>query len=463
VPRTAPFSEQTSLAVKELKRLIERTAPWHERLLAVHEEYVQAPARDAGLSLEEATRQLADYGGEIFGMVLEDLCTRRYPGGQSNIVDDLLQRRGRSHPPATREYLEALRDSAPGLYEVVAVRPGHGVTVRNQFTGADPVEVVEIAASRQLAQWDRVAARVVSLGGIYVFTGALIPFRVPEADELLARFRETLDAGIDRGGRTSSAAFRAKLHEIARSFAPVIARRRIELLLDGEKGPALHNREGHPIEFIEAAHSVAAGKRRAVIAALDSEPNLARSGARPPTWEWAGRVKSTSGASTGPEPGFEIDFHDTRDPDMVLLGTLTLSRGRLVLSVNSRARLSRLMELLQPRMAGLLGPVKISSTEAELLSEAGPPAGRPRPRPGKVERELMARHLEVYYRNWLDEPVPALGGRTPRAAAQDFEGRQQLVSLLRYMENMQARAPSEALRYDFRKLWRALGIERLRR
>lgn len=422
--------------------------------------------RTAGFSLDEASERLAEeHGGEIFGLVFEDLATRRYGSKPHNLVDDLLQNRGAGFRAQAREYLEALRDSAPCIHEVIGVRPGEGMTVRNQFVESHPVEVIEIAGSRQMVEWDRIAARVVSVRGVNIFTGALIPFRAPEADKLVAQFREALQASVEAGHKQLSRdAFRARAHEAARVFAPVIGRSRMKLLLDSAKNPvpALHNRDGDPVEFIDATHAVAAGKRRAIIAALDSEPKLVRSGARPPTWDWTGRVQSTSRTSAGPETSFEIDMHDPHDPAVVLLGSVTLSRGRLVVSVNSRSRLSRLMEFLQQRIAGLVGTAKIRSSAAETLADADEGAGAPRRRPGKVERELMARHLEAYYRSWIDEPIPALGGRTPRAAAQDFEGRQQLVSLLRYMENMQARASRDVQRYEFGALWRALGIERRR-
>lgn len=93
---------------------------------------------------------------------------------------------------------------------------------------------------------------------------------------------------------------------------------------------------------------------------------------------------------------------------------------------------------------------------------AQPP--RQRPVPKRVEREVTQRFLDTHYRNWLDEKIPALGAKTPREAVRDFEGREQLVALLKELENREARrAKDTGVGYDARWLWRELGIEHLRR
>lgn len=59
------------------------------------------------------------------------------------------------------------------------------------------------------------------------------------------------------------------------------------------------------------------------------------------------------------------------------------------------------------------------------------------------EQEVAAAIIESGKR-WQDEPVPALGGRTPRQAADDPEARGFLMDLLKEYERNQARVPDEA-------------------
>lgn len=61
----------------------------------------------------------------------------------------------------------------------------------------------------------------------------------------------------------------------------------------------------------------------------------------------------------------------------------------------------------------------------------------------RYEQGLAAEIVESGKR-WVDEPVPALGGRTPREAADDPEARVFLMDLLKEYERNQARIPDEA-------------------
>jgi hypothetical protein len=62
---------------------------------------------------------------------------------------------------------------------------------------------------------------------------------------------------------------------------------------------------------------------------------------------------------------------------------------------------------------------------------------------------------------WLDEPVPALDGRTPREAAALKSARPQLISLLKGMENLSERDRRAGRpAYDFGWMWGELGLDR---
>ncbi|MGC8516193.1 MAG: hypothetical protein ACP5OC_08705, partial [Thermoplasmata archaeon] len=48
----------------------------------------------------------------------------------------------------------------------------------------------------------------------------------------------------------------------------------------------------------------------------------------------------------------------------------------------------------------------------------------------KIEQDL----INAYYMKWMDEKIPALGGKTPREAARDPDLKQELISLLNDIE-----------------------------
>ena len=60
-----------------------------------------------------------------------------------------------------------------------------------------------------------------------------------------------------------------------------------------------------------------------------------------------------------------------------------------------------------------------------------------------MEAEVVGQYYEEHYRKWLDEPLPALDGRTPREAAALKSARPKLISLLKAMENMAERQRRE--------------------
>jgi hypothetical protein len=73
-------------------------------------------------------------------------------------------------------------------------------------------------------------------------------------------------------------------------------------------------------------------------------------------------------------------------------------------------------------------------------------------------RETLRAIKERHYMDWLDESIPALGGMTPRAAAQNPRRRPGLENLLKSMENREARVHEDE-RFDMRRLRRELGFE----
>ena len=74
-----------------------------------------------------------------------------------------------------------------------------------------------------------------------------------------------------------------------------------------------------------------------------------------------------------------------------------------------------------------------------------------------VLREFKQRHLE----SWVDTPVPALAGLTPRQAATKPRKRGEVALLIKEMENHESRLPPEE-RADVSALWGELGLREMR-
>ena len=92
----------------------------------------------------------------------------------------------------------------------------------------------------------------------------------------------------------------------------------------------------------------------------------------------------------------------------------------------------------------------------ELLARAGVDL----PDNGKLsetdEQSIGEVFLSSYYRAWLDQPVPGLGGKTPRQAARTNKG---VAELERLFEHMQALPTPASMKPDFRQLRKELGMD----
>jgi len=267
------------------------------------------------------------------------------------------------------------------VFEVEQVHRGQGVTVRDVRTG-DTHEVRERAASRQLQPGQLVCARVVPAGDTMQFFGGLEPVALHERDPLI----DLLDTEPDAVTLVA---------QLSRRFAP----------------PALANTEGDPLAICEATLHV--GDPAGIEAALDDTYGRV-DGDEPPRW-------------------FE---HVTTQGMQRIRAALVLDGHTLRVDANSEKRLDRVLATLarlDPAMSVLddsRRPLRDAREAAELAKQL-PIAGEDALDPADPElAALLDEFVRDYETKWLDEPIPALDGRTPRQAADDPTRRGDLIKLL---------------------------------
>jgi len=143
-------------------------------------------------------------------------------------------------------------------------------------------------------------------------------------------------------------------------------------------------------------------------------------------------------------------------------GTFVLEKGRVALETVSRQRAERGRALLEAA-AGPAVSYRATSHENVQRALERRPARRARPEdevPPEAA-EIVQTFYDRHYRAWLDEPLPALDGRTPREAASLKSARPKVIALLKEMENLSARERLAGRpAYDFGWMWGELAIER---
>jgi hypothetical protein len=151
-----------------------------------------------------------------------------------------------------------------------------------------------------------------------------------------------------------------------------------------------------------------------------------------------------------------------------VLGTLELKDRTLTLQVNSEPRAERGRAMLEPLLEELVSPPLIErQTLNQALAEHAMRGSAPMSSglSPEEERRLIQTQLDGHYRQQLDEPVPMLGGISPRKAAKTAKGRAKIASWLKFLENRTAQQdPGNAMaEYDFTWLWEELGAGDLRK
>ncbi len=130
------------------------------------------------------------------------------------------------------------------------------------------------------------------------------------------------------------------------------------------------------------------------------------------------------------EPSWRL-VRDSAHRSNTIIASLRFEGDDLIGEVNSEPRAAELKALITTALpdAELLD-VETRTVEDALASfdpaDVPPPPDMSDP----ALRQVMAEFIADQERRWLDESIPALGGRTPRDAAQDPIGREQLAQLL---------------------------------
>jgi hypothetical protein len=159
----------------------------------------------------------------------------------------------------------------------------------------------------------------------------------------------------------------------------------------------------------------------------------------------------------------------TLEDGSVVLGNIELDDDALIFSTNSTRRAEQGQALLTELLGAKLGRPEIEVRTIDELEATNTSEGDDvvaSEIPPEVARSLLKDQLDRHYRETLDEPVPSLGNRSPRASLKTVKGRAKVAEWLKYLENQTRRhhAPDDPLgAYDFTWLWQELGIEELRR
>lgn len=161
------------------------------------------------------------------------------------------------------------------------------------------------------------------------------------------------------------------------------------------------------------------------------------------------------------DDGTEYAFLRPYDPphpdgEEAVMGHVRIEPAALRLETNSVARADALRARIERACGTRIRHRAREHTDPQTLlkDRKEPPAP---PVPGSREADAIAEFKKRHYARWLDQPLPALRGRTPRDAARTAGGRAALELLLKQMEHRENHSPS--VPFDVSALRRALRVD----
>jgi hypothetical protein len=288
------------------------------------------------------------------------------------------------------------------VYEVVRIEHGVGIEMRDLRTG-DVVMVTEKLLGTRATPGMQFCCRVVPDGAGHQIIGGVFPVRVGDEQAVLAI--------CERGDPVELCGWAGALL----------------------RPPGFQNREGEAlIDGIAVFRVVDAAEARWVLDGLYE-----------------------------PSGGGWQEMYALHEDERVVRATLSLDGDELAITANSHERLDRMIEAVRRELPDA-SLIRDERTAADLAQMTRSGAGtRLADLAGTAElpdlpEGALAEIQERMEQRWLTEPVPALGGRTPIAAAADPTRRRDVERLLDTFPTFDDDAGAIGLRPE--KLREALGL-----
>jgi len=342
-------------------------------------------------------------------------------------------------------WLVAQRVSWLSVWEVVAVEPGRGLTLKDLLTDQTR-QVVETSASQTMVKRDAMLARVVDYQGASVLCGVhgrSLPPR--DAAMVVERARRRLRR------KTSIPVERMREEAIGRYLIDQWEEAVEEAEIRASVLPTLQNTDGESLLLttdhfgFDVSDQEKIVQRLAAIEGVEA-PSETDGPDAPYVFSKPGKLAGGDGGQT-------------------IIATAKISGGTLRIETNSLERANSVRAVLESSLGALIRHRAREHTDpiASMRTRKGQDGGSSRERPmpslppGETGR-IIQDWKEGHYSSWVDEPLPALGGESPRRTARTKSGREMLSVLLKEMENGEARQP-EGQRFDFSRIRRLLGLE----
>jgi len=338
----------------------------------------------------------------------------------TTVAELYARRQGKRLDALEARLIEATSRRPYSLVEVLQCRAGIGFKVRDLLLGEE-IDVLERSGSQGIRPGDILFCRVIRIEHVAMLVGCSSYAIPPRFKPDLIRLRKWL-----RKGRKMITS------DILNEYDTEI--REVYLVL-GEnlfRPPVLVNADGDPLSFHKILYEIddpeEAFTKLHALCVTETVEELRSQAA----FDENGRMRRVE------IPWTRKGFARSNALETTLLVTLTVNGAMLEVEVNSQNRAETIKKEIQKRLGA---GARYMRAEIESLA-AALAKSQEKKRKGRAARESedLMEYPEVQehlgqmiagnWQSWMDEKIPALGGKTPRKAVRTADGREMVEALL---------------------------------
>ncbi len=343
---------------------------------------------------------------------------------------ELYMESARGLGPEDKKVLLRMNDAVISLYEVQEVFPEEGLLLKDLLLGGE-CYVRERAATRSLRRWDIFATRLLRLDDNIIMSGCIYPYSRTHKEPMINYLKKCFNSYRKDFPESTMREFLKRCSDVFNYCWYENIRRPFR--------PILMTTSGESMVFSHALFTV--NDKDSVLDGLGKMDELD---------EGEGGVFNWLDA-------------EKEDGTATILGVIRIEGSTLRLECNSRERLEQGKAILMERLGGLI----IHETDTfqdpyQAIKDMPKPSRKDDSGiPKELEQMLYDQFMRRHYENWLNEKIPALGGKTPLEAVKRPWGKKKVAELLKSIENSEEHRKADGMPwFDTSWLWKRLGLER---
>jgi hypothetical protein len=343
----------------------------------------------------------------------------------TTVAELYMQRKSAKLDSLELKILQSIGRPAYSFHEVTGILPDSGFSCKDILTGRTH-NVTDHGAPKYLEEGDILFCAISAVEGVEILAAtSLVTFplswktRIIDLRTHMARNRSEL-AEED-------------LHDFDLEIRQVFLGIYASLL----NPPPLANTDGDPL-VLHTLHYFIPGPREVFdalchLCTVESPEELLKDA----DFSEAGELAAATIPWTRIKPG------ESAKADNTILGTIRIAGNDMTIEVNSQKRAGTIGELVEKALGD---KARLDSTEVNSMDDLEDAFGErdEAPQDSRQEtdprlKEAMELMFQEHWRKWVDEPLPALQGETPRQAVSTADGLEKVEALLRDAELRQKR------------------------